>query len=147
MTGPFSKGPIGVRATAPRYFTHADGTPVLLLGKMLDFDSPTPEQFTTFTFFSEQLTDGQRRVELDYQHALGLNLMAIYLFNRGDFGGTEPTNPWVGACPGCDLTRFDLAHWRMYETWMRTLRDEGMPWRNWNKHLTVREPARSLHCA
>ena len=53
LAGSFAKGPVVVPGTAPRYFAHADGTPVLLLGKMLDFDSPTPEQFTTFTFFSE----------------------------------------------------------------------------------------------
>ena len=113
-------------SATPRYFAHADGTPVLLLGKMLDFDSPTPEQFTTFTFFSEALSDAERRAELDYQHSLGVNLMAIYLFNRGDFGGTLPTNPWVGACPSCDPYRFDLSHWKAFEAWTRTLRDEGM---------------------
>jgi hypothetical protein len=129
LAGSFAKGPVVVPGTAPRYFAHADGTPVLLLGKMLDFDSP--EQFTTFTFFSESLSDAERRSELDYQHELGLNTMAIYLYNDGDFGGTLPTNPWVGACPSCDLTRFDLAHWRMYETWARTLRNEGMVAQLW----------------
>jgi hypothetical protein len=26
----------------------------------------------------------------------------------------------------CDRTRFDLAHWQTFETWTRTLRDEGI---------------------
>jgi hypothetical protein len=121
---------VTVPAATPRYFAHADGTPVLLLGKMLDFDA-SPDQFTTFTFFSETFRENDRRSELDYQHGLGLNTMAIYLYNDGDFGGTYPTNPWVGSCPGCDRTRFDLAHWRTYEIWARTLRDEGMVAQLW----------------
>jgi len=126
LPGLFAKGPIVVPPATPRYFGHADGTPVLLLGKMLDFDAP-PDQFTTFTFFSETFTDAERRAELDYQHSLGVNTMGIYLFNEGDFNnGAHPTNPWVGSCPSCDRTRFDLAHWRSFETWARTLRDEGM---------------------
>lgn len=130
LPGLFAKGPLVVPGATPRYFAHADGTPVLLLGKMLDFAAP-PEQFTTFTFFSELLSEAQRRDELDYQHALGLNLMAIYLFNDSDFNGTYPTNPWVGTCSSCDRTRFDLAHWHTYENWTRTLRDEGVVAQLW----------------
>jgi len=95
------------------------------VGKMIDFDAD-PLPHTTQTFFSELYTDEDRRAELDYQHFLGVNKMAIYLFNKGDWGGTYPTNPWVGSCSACDKTRFNLAHWRMYETWTRTLRDEGL---------------------
>ncbi len=131
LPGLFAKGPVIVPASTPRYFAHADGTPLLLLGKMLDFDA-IPDQFTTFWFLSETLSENDRRDELDYQRSLGVNTMAIYLFNEGDFNnGIHPTNPWVGSCPGCDRTRFDLAHWRTYETWARTLRDEGMVAQFW----------------
>ncbi|HEX5041812.1 MAG TPA: DUF5060 domain-containing protein [Candidatus Polarisedimenticolaceae bacterium] len=128
LPGLFAKGPVVVPAATPRYFGHADGTPVLLLGKMLDFDAP-PAQFTTFTFFSETFSESERRAELDYQHSLRVNTMAIYLFNQNDFNddGPRPTNPWVGG----DRTRFDLAHWRTFETWTRTLRDEGMVAQLW----------------
>lgn len=126
LPGRFGKGPLITRGPRPRFYAHADGTPILLLGKMLDFDAPAQAQFTTFTFFSESLNDTERRNELDYQHALGLNLLAIYLYNDGDFGGAEPTNPWVGTCPSCDRTRFDLARWAKYDSWTRQLRDEDM---------------------
>jgi hypothetical protein len=131
LPGTFGKGPLITRGPRPRSWAHADGTPILLLGKMLDFDAPNQAQFTTFTFFSEALSDTERRNELDYQHELGVNTLGIYLFNDGDFGGSAPTNPWVGSCPGCDRTRFDLAHWTMYDAWTRRMRDEGMVAQLW----------------
>jgi len=127
LAGVFGKGPAIVRSGRPRYFAYADGTPVYLLGKMLDFDSPTPLQRTTLIFFSQMLTDADRRFGLDYWHTMDLNKMSIYLYNANDFSGTEPTSPWLGSCPdACDRTRFDLAHWQTFETWTRTLRDEGI---------------------
>jgi hypothetical protein len=125
LAGAFAKGPLIIRGGRPRYFAYADGTPVYLLGKMLDFDAPTPFQRTTLIFFSHVLTDADRRFGLDYWHTMDLNKLSIYTFNSGDFDGTEPTSPWLG-CPSCDRTRFDLAHWQTFETWTRTLRDEGM---------------------
>ncbi len=127
LAGAFAKGPLTIRGGRPRYFAYADGTPVYLLGKMLDFDSPTPLQRTTLIFFSHLLTDADRRFGLDYWHSMDLNKVSLYLYNANDFSGTEPTSPWLGACPdNCDRTRFDLQHWRTFETWTRTLRDEGM---------------------
>jgi hypothetical protein len=127
LAGEFGKGPLISRGSRPRYFAYADGTPVFMLGKMLDFDSPTPRMRTTLIFLSEVISDTERRAHLDYQHTLDVNKMSIYLFNRNDFGGTEPTNPWLGNCNlTCDKTRFDLSRWQMYDAWARQLRDEGI---------------------
>jgi hypothetical protein len=131
LPGAFSKGPIVPRGGRPRYYAHADGTPVYVMGKMLDFDSPTPLQRTTMTLFSEALTDADRRFELDYQHELKVNKLAVYVANKGDFGGTEPTTPWVGTKDANDKTRFDLARWRTYDAWTRTMRDEGLVAQLW----------------
>jgi hypothetical protein len=126
LAGTFGKGPLIVRGPRPRYYAYADGTPVFLQGKMLDFQG-LPLQRTTLIFFSHVLTDADRRASLDYQHSLATNKMGIYLYNANDFDGTEPTSPWVGSCPdSCDRTRFDLAHWKTFDTWTKTLRDEGM---------------------
>ena len=127
LDGEFGKGPLIIRGPRPRYFAYADGTPVFLLGKMLDFDAPTPRMRGTLIFLSEVISDIERRAHLDYQHTLDVNKMSIYLFNRNDFDGTEPTNPWLGNCSlTCDKTRFDLSRWQMYDSWARQLRDEGI---------------------
>ena len=86
--------------------------------------APAPIKFS-HVFLSELQTDANRQARLDRHLALGLNKMNVYLANKGDYGGTWPTTPWLGTASANDKTRFDLARWRAYDRWVLALRDAG----------------------
>lgn len=130
LTGPFREGPVVASASAPRSFQRREGGPVFLLGKFLDVAAPKPIQFS-HTMLSEQLTDADRQAMLDRHVSLGLNKIDVYLANRGDYGGTWPTTPWLGTATANDKRYFDLRRWRSYEEWVRRLRDAGMVAQLW----------------
>jgi hypothetical protein len=130
LTGPFRQGPVVASPSAPRAFQRLDGGPVFLLGKFLDVAAPKPIQFS-HTLLSEQLSDADRQAMLDRHVSLGLNKIDIYLANRGDYGGTWPTTPWLGTAAANDKRYFDLRRWRSYEEWVRRLRDAGLVAQLW----------------
>lgn len=130
LTGLFRQGPIGVGAGSPRVFRQREGGPVFLLGKLLDVAAPKPIQFS-HTMLSERLSDVDRQAMLDRHVSLGLNKIDIYLANRGDYGGTWPTTPWLGTAAANDKRYFDLRRWRSYEEWVRRLRDAGLVAQLW----------------
>jgi hypothetical protein len=130
LPGPFRQGPVVVSPRSPRAFQRREGGPVFLLGKFLDVAAPKPLQFS-HTLLSEQLTDADRQAMLDRQIALGLNKIDVYLANRGDYGGTWPTTPWLGMAAANDKRYFDLRRWRSYEEWIRKLRDAGFVAQLW----------------
>ncbi|HYG61021.1 MAG TPA: DUF5060 domain-containing protein [Thermoanaerobaculia bacterium] len=130
ITGRFAGGPIVENPANPRTFMHQYGEPVYLIGKFLDVAAPTPIQYT-HTMLSENLTEANRQAMLDRHVGMGLNKMAVYLANKGDYGGTVPTTPWVGTAASNDKMRFDLARWRTYEAWVIKMRDAGLVAQLW----------------
>jgi Domain of unknown function (DUF5060)/Putative collagen-binding domain of a collagenase len=130
LTGLFRQGPLVVSADSPRVFRRRDGGPVFLLGKFLDVAAPKPIQFS-HTMLSERLSDADRQAMLDRHVALGLDKIDLYLANRGDYGGTWPTTPWLGTAAANDKRYFDLRRWRSYEEWVRRLRDAGLVAQLW----------------
>ncbi|MFL6235589.1 MAG: DUF5060 domain-containing protein [Thermoanaerobaculia bacterium] len=130
LPGLFRQGPVVVSAGSPRAFRRREGGPVFLLGKFLDAAAPKPIQYS-HTLLSEQLSDADRQAMLDRHVALGLNKIDLYLANRGDYGGTWPTTPWLGTAAANDKRYFDLRRWRSWEEWVRRLRDAGLVAQLW----------------
>jgi len=124
LSGPFAAGPVGLDPATPYRFRYREGPPVYLLGKFLDEAAPNPIRYS-HTFFSEKLTDADRDAMLLRHRAMRLNKMNIYLANTGDYGGVS-TTPWLGSADSNDKTRFDLARWHRWESWLPQMRDDGM---------------------
>jgi hypothetical protein len=130
LPGLFRRGPIVASSGQPRVFRQREGRPVFLLGKFLDVVAPKPIQFS-HTMLSERLSDADRQAMLDRHVALGLNKIDVYLANRGDYGGTWPTTPWLGTAAASDKRYLDLRRWCSYEEWIRKLRDAGLVAQLW----------------
>lgn len=129
LGGFFSRGPIEAHPQRPRAFRTRDGGPIYLLAKYLDKAAPANIQFS-HTLFSEQKTDADRQALLDRHAGMKLNKINVYLANQGDYGGIA-TTPWKGTAGANDKTRFDLARWRLYERWLRQMRDSGFVVQLW----------------
>jgi hypothetical protein len=61
---------------------------------------------------------------------MGLNKINVYLANQTDYGSVS-TTPWLGTADANDKARFDLARWRIYDEWVRRMRDAGMTAHLW----------------
>jgi hypothetical protein len=80
--------------------------------------------------FSERLTDANRQAMLDRHLGMKLNKIDVYLANQGDYSAVS-TTPWVGSAGSSDRQRFDLARWRMYESWVLKMRAAGVVTQLW----------------
>src|SRR5215203_5844255 len=129
LAGAFGKGPIVIDPLHTRYFKYKQGSPVYLLGKYLDRAAPVPIRFS-HTMLSEERTDTDRQALLDRHLGMGLNKINVYLANQTDYGSIS-TTPWLGTPDANDKARFDLQRWRMYEQWVRKMRDAGMITQLW----------------
>lgn len=129
LAGAFGKGPIVADPAHPRYFKYLQGSPVYLLGKYLDRAAPASSRFS-HTMFSEERTDADRQALLDRHLGMGLNKINVYLANQTDYGGVS-TTPWLGTADANDKARFDLQRWRLYEQWIRKMRDSGVAVQLW----------------
>jgi hypothetical protein len=129
LGGLFAQGPVEVHPQRPRAFRYRVGGAVYLLAKYLDRAAPANIQFT-HTFLSEEKSDADRQAFLDRHAGMKLNKINVYLANKGDYGGIS-TTPWVGTADANDKARFDLARWRMYEQWVRQMRDAGFATQIW----------------
>lgn len=130
LSGAFGKGPIVPDPSYPQSFMHQFGAPVYLLGKFLDNPAPPNIRFS-HTLFSEKRTDADRQALLDRHVAMKLNKINVYLANKGDYGGTAPTTPWVGTATANDKARFDLARFHTYEQWIQKMRSAGLAAQLW----------------
>ena len=129
LGGVFGQGPIEVHPQRPRAFRYRAGGAVYLLAKYLDRAAPANIQFS-HTFLSEEKTDADREAFLTRHAGMKLNKINVYLANKGDYGGIA-TTPWLGTADANDKTRFDLSRWRMYEEWIRRMRDDGFATQIW----------------
>lgn len=129
LAGAFGKGPIVQDPAHPRYFKHQHGSPVYLVGKYLDRAAPASIRFS-HTLFSEERTDADRQALLDRHLGMGLNKINVYLANHTDYGSIS-TTPWLGNADANDKARFDLQRWRLYEQWVRRMRDAGIVAQLW----------------
>lgn len=129
LGGVFGQGPVEVHPQRPRAFRYRAGGAVYLLAKYLDRAAPANIQFS-HTFLSEEKTDADREAFLTRHAGMKLNKINVYLANKGDYGGIS-TTPWLGTAEANDKTRFDLARWRMYEQWLRRMRDAGFATQIW----------------
>jgi hypothetical protein len=124
LGGVFAAGPVELDPATPWRFRYREGPPVYLLAKFLDFAVADPVRHSLI-FLSENVTDADREALLTRHSSMRLNKVNVYLANRGDYPGF-PTTPWLGSSGANDKTRFDLARWHAWETWILRLRDAGM---------------------
>ncbi len=129
LAGAFGKGPIVIDPVHRRYFKFRQGSPVYLLGKYLDRAAPVSIRFS-HTMFSEERTDTDRQALLDRHLGMGLNKINVYLANHTDYSSIS-TTPWLGTADANDKARFDLQRWRLYEQWVRRMRDSGVVVQLW----------------
>lgn len=129
LAGAFGKGAIVADPARPRYFKHRQGSPVYLVGKYLDRAAPANIRFS-HTMLSEERTDADRQALLDRHLGMGLNKINVYLANHTDYGSVS-TTPWLGTADANDKARFDLQRWRLYEQWIRKMRDAGVVAQLW----------------
>lgn len=129
LAGVFGKGPVQTDPAHPRALRYRSGSPVYLLGKYLDRAAPANIRFS-HTMLSEERTDADRQALLDRHLGMGLNKVNVYLANQTDYGAVS-TTPWLGTADANDKARFDLARWRMYDTWVRKMRDSGLVTQVW----------------
>ena len=129
LGGVFGQGPVEVHPQRPRAFRYRAGGAVYLLAKYLDRAAPANIQFS-HTFLSEEKSDADREAFLAHHAGMKLNKINVYLANKGDYGGIS-TTPWLGTADANDKTRFDLSRWRMYEQWVRRMRDDGFATQIW----------------
>lgn len=129
LAGTFGKGPVQTDPAHPRSFRYRSGTPVYLLGKFLDRAAPANIRFS-HTMLSEERTDADRQALLDRHAGMGLNKINVYLANQTDYGSVS-TTPWLGSADANDRLRFDLARWRMYDAWVKKMRDAGFVTQVW----------------
>ncbi|HEX5757638.1 MAG TPA: DUF5060 domain-containing protein [Thermoanaerobaculia bacterium] len=130
LAGRFAAGPIVENPQRPRSFMHQYGGPVFLAGKFLDQAASDPLKWS-HTMFSEKMTETNRQALLTRHQGMSLNKINVYLANKGDYGGTYPTTPWIGGASSNDKTRFDLKRWRTYEQWVVKLRNAGFVAQLW----------------
>jgi hypothetical protein len=130
LPGRWGHGGLTVRPSVPRHFTHLDGTPVFLAGKFLD-DAAEGRLSRTHPMFSESWSDADRQALLERATAQSLNKVAVYLANLGDYGGSEPTTPWVGSAARNDKARYALDRWHAYDAWTKRMRDLGLATEIW----------------
>lgn len=124
LGGAFGRGALVVDPLHPRFFMHADGTPVYSVAKYLD-NAIGGLRTKTHPLLSEFWTETDRRDLLDRQLALRTRRIDVYIANKLDYEDFGSTTPWVGTWDVNDKTRFDLSRWAYYDQWIRTMRDEG----------------------
>jgi hypothetical protein len=129
LAGAFGNGPIVIDPAHTRYFKYRQGSPVYLLGKYLDRAAPVSIRFS-HTMLSEERTDVDRQALLDRHLGMGLNKINVYLANQTDYSSIS-TTPWLGTADANDKARFDLQRWRLYEQWVRKMRDSGVAAQLW----------------
>jgi hypothetical protein len=129
LAGAFGKGSIVIDPLHTRYFKYKQGNPVYLLGKFLDRAAPVSIRFS-HTMLSEERTDADRQALLDRHLGMGLNKINVYLANHTDYASIS-TTPWLGTADANDKARFDLQRWRLYEQWVRKMRDAGVVTQLW----------------
>jgi len=123
--GVFGQGPVVVDPDSPRYFKYREGSNVFLIGKFLERNQPASSLQFSHVLLSELFTNTDRDTLVTRHKNMNLNKMNIYIANKGDYFSQSVT-PWVGTASSNDKTRFDLARWKLYESWIERLWDEGI---------------------
>src|SRR5262249_52726644 len=108
-----------------QYFRFQDGDFFFPVGNFLD-DAP---RLPLWSYLGEAVTDAQRDAIIARQRDFHTaNKYMIYLSNHSDASDhdTEVVTPWVATAASSDKTRMDLARWKLYDGYLRRMKDNGM---------------------
>ncbi len=118
-------GDLGGLVAQGRYFKLQDGDYFYPVGNFLDVVSGLP----LWSYLGEETTDVQRDAILARQRNFhDANKYMLYLSNHSDAssGFKEYVTPWVGDHTNSDKQWMDLARWRLYDEYLRRLKDSGL---------------------
>ena len=108
-----------------RYFRLQDGGPFYPVGNFLDEAGGLP----LWSFLGEETTNAQRDAiiarQRDFHNA---NKYMFYMCNKSDHSDSfsEVVTPWVGTASSSDKTRMDPARWKLYDEYLRRMKDNRM---------------------
>jgi hypothetical protein len=107
-----------------RYFRLQDGDFFFPVGNFLD----APGGLPLWSYLGEETTDAQRDKVIARQRDFHTaNKYMFYMSNHSDSDKfSEYVTPWVGNRQSSDKTRMDLARWRLYDGYLRRLKDNGL---------------------
>lgn len=89
---------------------YSNGQPYFLTTNFLSATSSEPEKFT-HTYFSDQVTDGQRSTMLNNMKSQGYNSIFLYTLNEGDYQNRRVT-PYQDQLIGGNFNETKITGWR-----------------------------------
>lgn len=108
-----------------RHFKLQDGDHFYPVGNFLDQVSHLP----LWSYLGEETTDAQRDAIIARQRDFhDSNKYMFYMSNHSDASDDygEYVTPWVGNHLSSDKSRMDLARWRLYDEYLRRMKDNGL---------------------
>ena len=118
-------GDLGGLVAQGRQFKLQDGDYFYPVGHFLD----VPGKLPLWSYLGEETTDAQRDAILARQRDFhDANKYMFYLTNHSDasWDFKEYVTPWVGDHTSSDKTRMDLARWRLYDEYLRRMKDNDL---------------------
>jgi len=118
-------GDLGGLAAQGRYFRLQDGDFFFPVGNFLDEAAGLP----LWSYLGETVTDAERDAIIarhrDFHTA---NKYMFYMSNHSDASDTysEVVTPWVGTAAKSDKTKMDLRRWKLYDGYLRGMKDNGL---------------------
>jgi len=115
-------GDLGGLVAQGRYFRLQDGDFFFPVGNFLDAAGGLP----LWSYLGETVSDAQRDAIIgrhrDFHTA---NKYMFYMSNHSD-AYSEVVTPWVGTAASSDKTKMDLSRWKLYDGYLRRLKDNGL---------------------
>jgi len=107
-----------------QYFRLQDGDYFFPVGNFLD----APGKLPLWSFLGEETTDSQRDAIIVRQRDFhAANKYLFYMSNHSDSDAfSEYVTPWLGDRTKSDKTQMDLARWKLYDSYLRRMKDNGL---------------------
>ena len=118
-------GDLGGLVAQGRHFQLQDGDYFYPVGHFLD----APGKLPLWSYLGEQVTDTQRSAIIARQRNFhDANKYMFYMSNHSDasWDFKEYVTPWVGDHASSDKKRMDLPRWRLYDEYLRQMKDNGL---------------------
>jgi len=118
-------GDLGGLVAQGRHFKLQDGDYFYPVGNFLDEAFGLP----CWSYLGEETTDAQRDAIIARQRTFhDANKYMFYMSNHSDASSDfkEYVTPWIGDHANSDKKRMDLARWRLYDGYLRRMKDNGL---------------------
>jgi hypothetical protein len=118
-------GDLGPLVAQGRHFKLRDGDYFYPVGHFLD----APGKLPLWSYLGDQTTDAQRDAIMARQRDFhDANKYMFYMTNHSDasWDFKEYVTPWIGDHTSSDKKQMDLARWRLYDEYLRRMKDNGL---------------------